>query len=326
MQYHYLAHTGIQISHLGLGTLTWGQDTSLEQAQEMMGMYLEAGGNVIHTSPLFAGGQANQVIGEVLKQGAPREDLVIIAKGGFTTQQGQATARNTRTAILQSIETSLSDLETDYLDLFILHAHDPHTALEETLAALDLAQRSGKIRALGIGDFGPWEAAEIINYAKAQGIAIHALENEYSLLNRKVETHILPGLARSNGSFIATSPLARGVLSGKYRHGTPPDSRAASTLLAPFVAPYLQAQYLPTVEAVVHAGDGLGIPAHAVALAWLNAAPEVSCAIVGPRNDLQLRQILEHADLTLPLPLIEALSDASARPENFTGPQMPAQR
>ena len=310
MQHRFLGSTGIRVSHLGLGTLTWGRDTSEAEAQDMVRTFLDAGGNVLHTSALFGSGQAQRVLGSIFDSYLDREECVLIAKGGFLRVADHWQVSNSRTGILASIDHALGELGTDYLDVFILEDYDPRTAVEETLAGLDMALRSGKVRALGIGDFGSWRSAQILTRGEVGGVPIQTMEAPYSLLERGVEEQILGPLHEDGRGFIATSALAGGALTGKYRHGTPPDSRAASPVLAAWVAPYLQPQYQPILEALGRAASGLEVPAYAVALGWLRAQLAVSCAVVGPRTDMQLRQLLEYGDTELPLPLVEALNDA----------------
>lgn len=310
MQHRFLGSTGIEVSHLALGTLTWGRDTSQAQAQDMIRTFLDGGGNVLHTSALFGSGQAQSVLGAIFDDFLNRDECVVIAKGGFLRRGERWQVSNSRTGVLSSIDRTLRDLGTDYLDVFVLEDFDPHTATEETLAGLDIALRSGKVRALGIANFGPWRSAQLLTRGQLAGVPIHAMEAPYSLLERGVEDQVLAPLSEGGHGFIATSALAGGALTGKYRHGTPPDSRAASPLLAPSVVPYLQPNYQPILEALGRAANGLDVPAYAVALGWLRAQTAVTCAVVGPRTDTQLRQLLEFADTELPLPLVEALNDA----------------
>lgn len=310
MQHRFLGSTGIPVSHLGLGTLTWGRDTSPAQAQDMLKSFLDAGGNVIHTSALFGAGQAQTVLGEILDTTVERDECIIITKAGFTRARNHWQASTSRSAILSSIDRSLSALGTEYLDLVILEDYDPNTSPDETLAALDIALRSGRVRALGIGNFGTWNTSRLITLGGERRVPISTVEAPYSLLQREVESELLEPLQADGYGFIATQALAGGALTDKYRHGTPPDSRAASPLLAATVAPFLQPKYQPILEALSRAATGLDMPAYAVALAWLRAQPALTCAVVGPRTDTQLRQLLTYADTELPLPLVDALNDA----------------
>lgn len=312
MQQRFLGSTGLPVSSLGLGTLTWGRDTSLAQAREIWRSYTDFGGNLIDTSPTYGEGQAETVIGALLASDFPRDEVVLISKGGFYTHEGTLRAANHRNAILNSIDRSLKALGTDYLDVFLLSRPDGQTPLEESLAAVEVALRSGRIRYFGISNFSTWDTATALAYSQFEMSAELALvEAEYSLLNRRVEKEMLPALAASGVGFVAWSALARGVLTAKYRHATPPDSRGASPTLAGFVQPYLKAASLPLVEALITAAKGLDLAPWDVALAWIQAQPGVSSALVGPRTQLQAQQLFSGADLTVPSLILQVLDEIS---------------
>lgn len=309
MQQRYLGRTGMRVSSLGLGTLTWGRDTDETEATRMVKSFVEAGGNLIDTCPTYGDGRALGVLSQILRTTVQREELMLVSKGGFSYRDGEHA--NSRAAINATIDATLKQLGTDYLDVFLLQAWDPHTALEETIAALDAALRNGKVCAVGVSNHGAWDTAQILYCARQAGVQIALVENEYSLLQREAERDLQTAVEREQLGFVAWSALARGVLTGKYRHSTPPDSRAASPLLSDFVSPYLTAPYAPMVEAVVTAAQGMGVSPQAVALAWVLRQPFVTSALVGPRTDTQLEQILDGADFPLPDPLWEALADVT---------------
>lgn len=299
------------MSSLGLGTLTWGRDTPVEEARQIWASFIEAGGNVIDTSPTFGEGQAQAVIGSLLTSDFSREETILVSKGGFVSTGGRLRGANHRNAILGSLDATLQQLGTSYLDVLLLSRPDPHTPLEETLAAVNIAVSSGRVRYVGVANFGAWDAAAAYYLSKELKLPFACLSAEYSLLNRLAETEILPAVAAAGLGFIAWSGLARGVLTGKYRHGTPADSRAASATLAGFVEPYLNVGSTAIVEGVLTAAKGLDLAPSDVALGWALSRPEVSTVLVGPRTELQASQIFSGADTVLPEAILQALDDIS---------------
>jgi aryl-alcohol dehydrogenase-like predicted oxidoreductase len=205
-------------------------------------------------------------------------------------------------------------LNVEYLDLWQIHTWDKNTPLEETLSALDYATASGKARYVSVCNFNGWQLARSATlqnpiFGKA---ALISTQNEYSLLNRKVEEEVLPASNALNLGFLAWSPLGRGVLTGKYRSGVPSDSRGASPHFANFVEPYLSERSKQIVEAVCVAADGLGYSPLEVALSWVRDAPGVTSALIGARTGAQMRGILTVEQITLPDQVRQALNEVSA--------------
>jgi aryl-alcohol dehydrogenase-like predicted oxidoreductase len=220
---------------------------------------------------------------------------------------------------MASLDRSLTRLATDHVDLWQIQVWDTNTPLEDTLSALDWAYTSGRARYVGVSNFSGWQSARAItlqeaNTAKAP---IATLQNEFSLLNRTGEADVLQCSSALNRGFIAWSPLGRGVLTGKYRNGTPADSRGASQHFANFVAPYMTDSAKRIVEALAVAADGLGRPMLDTALAWVLAQPQVATAIVGARTAAQIRGIMAADFSALPEGIHAALSDVSAPPKSY---------
>ncbi|MDO5048257.1 MAG: aldo/keto reductase [Actinomycetaceae bacterium] len=313
MRHRLLGNTGLQVSPIGLGTLTWGRDTTLSEAEDIFNEFLAIGGNLIDTSPTYGEGAAESTVGEVLQQAqASRDDVVIVTKGGFVPAADGNRFSASKNALLGSIDRSLRALQTDYIDVYLLQRPDPMTPIEETLSTLDIALRSGRIRYIGIANHSAWDTAQMHFLAQQLSTPLAAVSAEYSLLQRGVERELLPGVQKAGLGFIAWSALARGVLTAKYRHSTPPDSRAASPILSGFVQPYLTERHSGIVEAVLATANGLDTSPTTVALAWLKNQPRVTSALVGPRTGLQMKQIAEGAHFVLPQPLVDALNDVSA--------------
>jgi aryl-alcohol dehydrogenase-like predicted oxidoreductase len=216
--------------------------------------------------------------------------------------------------LLAALDASLQRLGTDYVDLWQVHAFDPMSPLEETLQALDLAVASGRARYVGVSNYCGWQLAKAATWQRAVPgrTPLASTQMEYSLLQRGIEREVLPAALDLGVGLLPSSPLGRGVLTGKYRHGTPPDSRGGSEAMAPFVAPYLDEPARRIVDALAIAADGLAVTPLQVALAWIRDRPGVAAPIIGARNAQQLTAALSVEALSLPEEICEALDDVSA--------------
>ena len=314
MELRQLGRSGVRVSRLGLGTMTWGRDTDEHEAAEQLRFYLDAGGNFIDTAAVYGNGDAERVLGGFLGVMVPRDQIIIATKAGISFKSGERVVDNSRTSLIADLDRSLSHLRTDYVDLWQIHTWDENTPLEEVLSALDYAVSTGKARHAGISNFVGWQLARAVTlqnpiFGKAP---IISTQNEYSLLNRKTEREILPASRELGVGVLAWSPLGRGVLTGKYRSGLPSDSRGASPHFSSFIEPYLDERSRKIVEAVMVASDGLGLSPLEVSLAWVRDCPGVTSAIIGARTGAQLRGALSAESVTLPVPVREALDEISA--------------
>lgn len=307
MEIRQLGRSGLRVSALGLGTMTWGRDTDEHEAAEQLRAFLDYGGTLIDTAAIFGDGDSERVIGGLLNTLTPRESVIIASKSGMTTTG----VNNSRGNLLHDLDESLRRLRTDYLDIWMVQSWDPQVPLDETLSALELAVTSGKVRYIGISNFSGWQSARAATLLERR-VPLTATQNEYSLVNRGAEDEVLPCALEVGLGFLAWSPLGRGVLTGKYLGGVPADSRGASPHLGPFVAPYLEARARQIVQAVAMAADGLACAPLEIALAWVRDAPGISSAIVGARNAAQLRGILRVDEIELPAVVRSALDDVSA--------------
>lgn len=311
--------SGLQVSRLGLGTMTWGRDTDEQEAADQLRLFLDAGGNFIDTAAIYGDGDSERVLGGLIDAMAKREDLVIASKSGISIRFGERKIDNSRKALLAELDRTLTRLGTDYLDLWQVNAWDEDVPLEETLGAFDSAVSSGKVRYVGIANFSGWQTARAVTlqnpiFGKAP---ISSTQNELSLLNRRCEREVLSAAKALGFGFFAWSPLGRGVLTGKYRRGMPSDSRGASPHFSNFIEPYLSDKSARIVEAVLVAADGLGLSPIEIAIAWVRDLPGVSAALVGARTGAQLRGILTSENVVLPAPVREALDEVTA-PDNQT--------
>ncbi|MDS1268921.1 aldo/keto reductase [Lipingzhangella sp. LS1_29] len=313
MEQRQLGGSGLWVSRLGLGTMNWGKDTGEEEAAHQVATFLDAGGTFVDTADIYAGGDSERILGRLLHTVARREDLVIGTKAGHSPQayRPQDTSRR---HLLAALDASLSRLGTEHVDLWQVHVYDPDTPTEETLAALDTAVASGRVRYVGVGNVTAWQFTKYATWQRAVTgrTPVISVGTEYSLVNRRVETDLLPAVADAGAGLLAWSPLGRGVLTGKYRDGRPDGSRGAAEDMAAFVEPYFDERSRRIVESVCTAARGLGVSAHAVALSWVRDQPYVASTPVGARTAPQLEELLASEALILPREIRDALDDASA--------------
>ncbi len=309
MELRQLGRTGLRVSDLGLGTLTWSRDTDEAEAAEQLRDFVDAGGTLVDTSSSYADGGSEHLLGTLLGTVVPRDEVVVCTKAGVRRTGDGGVVDASRGALLDGLDASLRRLGTDHVDLWLVQSPDPRTPLTETVSALRLAVHSGRVRYVGLSNHAGWQVAHAATLLR-DDVGLAAVEAEYSLLQRGVEREVLPAAAELGIGVLAWSPLGRGVLTGKYRRTVPADSRAASAHLAGFVEPYLGAASRAVVEAVVTAAEGLERSPLEVALAWLR--PHVTSAIVGARTAAQLRASLAAEDVELPAPILRALDDVSA--------------
>ncbi|GGW35235.1 aldo/keto reductase [Streptomyces xantholiticus] len=314
MEQRHLGRTGLRVSRIGLGTLTWGRDTDEHDAADQLKVFWEAGGTLVDTADVYGGGEAEYLLGQLVERLVPRADLVIATKAGSVPDPDRR-FDGSRGHLLAALDASLARLGTDHVDLWQVHAFDPDTPLDETLQALDLAVSSGRARYAGVSNFCGWQLAKAATWQlAAPGVRtrLASTQMEYSLLQRGVEREVLPAALDLGVGLLPSSPLGRGVLTGKYRNATPSDSRGASEQMAPFVEPYLDEAASSIVDAVATAADGLAATSLEVALAWVRDRPGVVAPIVGARNAQQLRAALSVEALSLPDEIRRALDDVSA--------------
>ncbi|MCZ7461284.1 aldo/keto reductase [Streptomyces sp. WMMC940] len=314
MEQRQLGRTGLRVSRIGLGTLTWGRDTGEHDAADQLKVFWDAGGTLVDTADVYGGGEAEYLLGQLVERLVPRRELVIATKAGSVLDPTRR-FDGSRGHLLTALDASLERLGTDHVDLWQVHGFDPHTPLEETLQALDIAVSSGRARYAGVSGFCGWQLAKAATWQLAvpgTRTRLAGTQMEYSLLQRGVEREVLPAARDLGVGLLPSSPLGRGVLTGKYRHATPADSRGASEQLAPFVEPYLDESATRIVDAVVTAADGLATTPLEVALAWVRDRPGVVAPIVGARNAQQLTQALSVEGLSLPDEICRALDDVSA--------------
>lgn len=304
MQNRRLGSSGLTVSRLGLGTMTWGRDTDADAAAGQLESFVRAGGTLVDTSNVYGDGDAESIIGTLVPDVIPRSNVVLA-----TTTVGVGSGRG---RLLGELDASLRRLATDTVDLWQVHGFDATMPIEETCSALQTAVSSGRAAYVGVSGHNAWQTAGIATWMRAQGLPLAGVEIEYSLLDRSPEADLFDAAAVHRLGVLAWAPLGRGVLTGKYRHGTPADSRGASPHYARYVGRHRTATAARIVEAVATAADGLGTSPLAVACAWVRDRPGVTSAVVGAKDPAQLMGSLAAEEVSLPPEIRSALDDVSA--------------
>ncbi|MBN9611429.1 MAG: aldo/keto reductase [Actinobacteria bacterium 69-20] len=302
MEQRRVGRSGLEVSRLGLGTMTWGRDTDADEAAAQLEAFVGAGGTLIDTANIYGDGDAESILGTLIPDVVPRSSVVLATTTVGVSGRGR---------LLTALDASLRRLGTDTVDLWLVHGFDAAVPFEETCSALQAAVDSGRAAYAGVSGHTGWQLATEAAHLRATGVPLVAVEAEYSLVARGPEDSILPAAATFSMGLLAWAPLGRGVLTGKYRHGTPADSRGASAHFEKYVGHHRTEAAARIVEAVATAADGLGTSPLAVACAWVRDRPGVASAIIGARDAAQLLGGLAAEDVTLPAEIRRALDDVS---------------
>ncbi|KRE62788.1 MULTISPECIES: aldo/keto reductase [Intrasporangiaceae] len=311
MQTRRLGATGLSVSRLALGTMAWGTRTSPEDARDLLTTFRAAGGTLVDTAHGYAGGAAEDLLGDLL-DGPDREEVVLVTKSGISRAGGERVVDCSRRTLLHQLDLSLRRLRTDHVDVWLAHTWDPQTPLEETVSALVHAWRTGRVRYVGVSNHIGWQAARTMSLLAAEGVPLAADSVEYSLVERRPERELVAAGQALGFGLLPWSPLGRGVLGGRYRTGVPADSRLASEEFSRFTGRHAGDHTRGVVEAVRTAAEGLGVPPAVVALAWVRDRPGVTAPVIGPRTPGQLAVLLQSEDVELPDQIVDALDEVSA--------------
>ena len=313
MQQRSVGSTGLRVSRLGLGTMSWGRDTDEHEARDQLIAFAEAGGTLVDTAAGYTDGDSEALLGRLIGDVMARDEVVLATKAGISRRSGERVTNTSRGVLLSTLDESLKRLGVDHVELWQVHIWTDETPLDETLSALDFAVSSGRAAYVGISNYTGWQTAQAATWQRAVPgrTPIASTQMEYSLLNRSIEAEVLPAAEALGLGVLPWSPLGRGVLTGKYRTGTPTDSRGASAVYSNFVGAYLDDRSSRIVDAVVRAAEGLGWTPMEVALVWVRDRPGVTAPIVGARTAAQLRGALNLEDKLLPEELVQALDDVS---------------
>ncbi len=304
MKQRLVGVSGLRVSEIGLGTNTWGGATDAVEASDMLACFVDAGGSLVDSSPAYAGGRSERILGELLAGDVDRAELVISSASGVSPQSPMGSRVDcSRRRLMMQLDTTLATLGTDHLDLWSVGYWDEKTPPAEVAETLDWAVRTGRARYAGLRGYAGWQLA-VTAAAGASARPVVAAQNEYSLLVRGAEEELLPAARHLGVGVIAAAPLAQGVLTGRYRTGLPSNARTEAHA-------YLGAKAHTVVEALSTAADGLGLSPAGVALAWIRDRAGISSAVVGASGVRQLRELLSVAQVTLPRAISKALDDVS---------------
>jgi aryl-alcohol dehydrogenase-like predicted oxidoreductase len=318
VEYRQLGSTGIRVSELCLGTMTFGREADEPTSRKLVDRFLETGGNFVDTADVYADGESEEITGRALQ--GRRDDVVLATKVRFPTGPGVNDVGASRRHIRTGIEASLRRLGTEWVDLYQIHCWDARTPLEETLSTLDDLVHEGKIRYAGASNYTAWQLAKSLGLAAGRGWdGFVSLQPEYSLITRDIERELLP-LCREEGlAVLPWSPLAGGVLTGKYREGEdfPTGTRGGDTE-EPITFTYrLHERAWNIVESVRKVADEVGKTPSQVSLNWVVHRPGVTAPIIGARNLPQLEDNLGAVGWRLEEDHWRALSWASAFPRGY---------
>ncbi len=312
--YRTLGRSGLRVSPLCLGTMTfgtdWGWGAEVAESRAMLDRYLSAGGNFIDTANIYTKGHSEAILGDYFAERGGRDQVVLATKFCGSLHRGDPNAGGAgRKAIQQQLEQSLRRLRTDCVDLYWLHFDDPHTPIEETMRALDDLVRAGKVRYLGVSDTPAWKVVQGQSKASFRGWSpFIALQIEYSLIERTVEHDLLP-MATSCGLGVTPwSPLKGGLLTGKYGRNKHPQGEGRHV---PGVSKSLTDRNYTIIEAAEAVAAELGTGVAQVALAWVLARSGVASPILGARTLTQLDGNIQSLDVQLPADLMARLDAAS---------------
>ena len=320
MEYRRLGETGLMVSELCLGCMTFGREADEEASKGLVARFLEAGGNFIDTADVYTEGISEEITGRALK--GVRDDVVLATKVRFPMGEGPNDVGLSRKHVMKGCEDSLRRLGTDYIDLYQVHCWDAATPLEETLSALSDLVRDGKVRYVGVSNFTAWQIMKSVALSDALGFErFVCLQPQYSLIERNIEWELLPACLEEGLGVIPWSPLGGGFLSGKYRRDArpPEESRIAG-------AEEWQEEYWDrraternwnALDVVGKISESTGKSYAQISLNWLLRQPAVTAPILGVRTPEQLEDNLGATGWELDGEQVAALSEASAPEETY---------
>ena len=314
MRYTMFGNTGMEVSRLCLGAMTFGFNFDEAETARVIDEALDKGVNFIDTAESYGYGRSEELLGEIL-EGEKRERVYLATKVFRQTCRDRHVGRNSRVNILRSLEESLRRMRTDYVDLFMLHHPDVRTPVEETLETLDRVVRQGKARYVGVSNHYAWQMAWMLGECKARNWEpLASLQANYNVLDRQIESETVPFCRKFNVPIMCYSPLCNGILSGKYRglepDAFPKESRGTHwTLMKPyFEDPVCQ----DAVERLAAMADEQDLGMNQIAILWLLAKPHATTVIVGGSKPEHFSQVYEVADRELPQEVVEAIDAFSA--------------
>ncbi len=318
MEYRTLGSCGVKVSEICLGTMMFGNETDERTSLDMIERSIDAGINFLDTADIYNLGESERVVGKALR--GRREEIVLATKVTIAMGDGPNMAGSSRKHIIEGCEASLRRLDTDYIDLYYLHKPDPDTPIEESLAAMDHLVRQGKVLYVGVSNYPAWRVADALGVQAMRAFEpLAAVQPLYNIANRDIEIELLPACEELGLGVVGYSPIARGVLTGKYAAGEEPpeDSRAGRGNER-----IMQTEFRPSnfelAQELVKLADEVGCTAAQLAVAWVMANELVTCPIIGPRTPEQLEDNLGALDVEI-TPEIEAHIDDLVPPGEHSG-------
>lgn len=329
MRLNPLGRTGIFVSELCLGTMTfggaagmWGQIGDLQQtdAEKLIGQALDAGINFIDTADVYAEGVSEEITGQALKNlKIPRENVLLASKVFGVTGAGPNNRGLSRSHILDGVKASLKRLQVDHIDLYQVHGFDPATPIEETLHALDQLVRHGHVRYVGVSNWAAWQIVKALGIAERLGLSrFESLQAYYSVAGRDLERELIPMLRSEGLGLMVWSPLAGGFLSGKYRRDQQ-NTETGSRRIAFDFPPVNKEKAWDCIDVMRPIAAAHGVSVARIALAWLLHQPQVTSVIVGAKRPDQLADNIAAAELTLSTEELDQISKVSQLPSEYPG-------
>ncbi len=328
MKYHQLGRSGLFVSQICLGAMTFGGNPDAgmwaaigtlgqSDVDAIIGRALAAGVNFIDTADIYSFGQSETLVGQAQRNlGVARKNVVVATKVFGQMGDGPNDRGASRAHIMDSVHASLARLQTDHIDLYQIHGNDTVTPIEETLRALDDLVTQGKVRYIGVSNWAAWKIARALGLSEAKGYArFETLQAYYSVAGRDRERELVPMLTQERLGLMVWSPLAGGLLSGKFGPGAPTAEGARRTTFD--FPPVEQDRAWACVAAMREVGDSHGVSVARVALAWLLARPHVMSIIVGAKTVAQLEDNLAAVELTLSADEIAKLDAVSELPSEY---------
>jgi aryl-alcohol dehydrogenase-like predicted oxidoreductase len=312
MEYRQLGRTGVQVSNLCLGCMMFGRRTSPDDSYAIIDRALDAGLNFFDTANVYSRGASEQITGEALKRNGKRQRVVLATKvHGRMADDDPNAAGNNRRHIIAACDASLKRLQTDYIDLYQIHRPESPTPIDETLRALDDLIRSGKVRYIGTSTFGAWQVVESLWASKDLGLNRFVTEQPpYNMLDRRIERELVPMAQTFGIGLVPWSPIAGGLLSGKYRRGQPlPDDSRYATENNPTYKFRLVDQVYDVVDRLDAMAQSKDCTMVQLAVAWVLAQPAITSPIIGPRTMGQLQEYLGASSVRFEAAELQAIDE-----------------
>jgi aryl-alcohol dehydrogenase-like predicted oxidoreductase len=315
MEYRPLGRTGMKVSNLCLGCMMFGGKTNPTDSYDIIDRALDAGINFLDTANVYSIGRSEEATGEALKRNGKRHDIVLATKVHGKMGEGVNDLGNSRRHIIEQCEQSLRRLQTDYIDLYQIHRPQPDIPIDETLRALDDLVRSGKVRYLGTSTFAAWQLVESLWTSERLGLNRFVVEQPpYNLLDRRIERELLPAARTYGFGVIPWSPLAGGLLTGKYKRGEePPEGARFADTTNPLYRRRLNDRIYDVVEGLEPLAQEKGLTLSQFSLAWCMQQPGVTSPIIGPRTMEQLEDNLAAQEITFSEDELRAINRVARR-------------